>query len=99
MLLASEGEISLKENIRKTIKNLHKSGFFAIYFSTILTKVVVLLGGIFIVRFLSIEDYAIYTLINNAFSMLTILGDFGVSAALLLFLIENNGNEKKYNSY
>ena len=99
MLLASEGEISLKENIRKTIKNLHKGGFFAIYFSTILTKVVVLLGGIFIVRFLSIEDYAIYTLINNAFSMLTILGDFGVSAALLLFLIENNGNEKKYNSY
>ena len=86
-------------NIKSSIKKLHKKGFFAIYFSTILTKVVVLFGGVFIVRLLSIDDYAIYTLVNNAYSMLTILGDFGVSSALLLFLLENIDDNRRYNDY
>ena len=86
-------------NIRKVIKKLSKNGFFALYFSSILTKVFVLFGGVLIVRILSVDDYAIYTLINNAFSILTILGDFGVSSAILLYLIESKNSEEKYNSY
>ena len=87
------------DNLKKTIKKISKDGFFSIYISTILTKVVVLFGGVLIVRFLSVDDYANYTLINNAFSILTILGDFGVSSAILLYLIENKKDEIKYGSY
>ena len=64
-----------------------------------MTKVVVLLGGILIVRLLGVEDYATYTLINNAFSMLTILGDLGVSSALFQFLVEKRNDEEEYNNY
>lgn len=86
-------------NLIKNIKNLQKNGFFAIYFSSILTKVVVLFGGVLIVRLLSIDEYASYTLINNAFSMLNILGDFGTTSALLIFLIQEKENKEKYNNY
>lgn len=87
------------QNIIMEIKKLRKDGFFAIYLSTILTKVIVLFGGILIVRLLSIDEYANYTLINNAFSMLTILGDFGTTSALFLFLVQEKNNNKKYDAY
>ena len=87
------------KNIMKEIKKLSKDGFFAIYLSTILTKVVVLFGGVLIVRLLSVEDYASYTLINNAFSMLTILGDFGTTSALFIFLVQERKDKEKYNQY
>ena len=87
------------KNIIMEIKKLRKDGFFAIYLSTILTKVIVLFGGILIVRLLSIDEYANYTLINNAFSMLTILGDFGTTSALFLFLVQEKNNNKKYDAY
>lgn len=85
--------------IIREIKKLSKDGFFAIYLSTILTKVVVLFGGVLIVRLLSVEDYASYTLINNAFSMLTILGDFGTTSALFIFLVQERKDKEKYNQY
>lgn len=88
----------MKKIIRE-IKKLSKDGFFAIYLSTILTKVVILFGGVLIVRLLSVKDYATYTLINNAFSMLTILGDFGTTSALFIFLVQESKNREKYNQY
>lgn len=89
----------MKDKIKEQVTKLAKTGFFSIYLSTICSKVITLLGGVLIVRFLSTEDYGIYTLVLNAISMLTIFGDFGASGATLQFAIEAEKDETKQQSF
>ena len=49
-----------KQTIIEKIQKLRKTGFFSIFLSNILSKVVVFLGGIVLVRILSQNDYGIY---------------------------------------
>ena len=87
------------KRIKELLKKLFKTGFFSIYIATITSKVITLLGGVLIVRFLSQEDYGIYTLVLNAVSMLCIFGDFGASGATLQYGIETNKEPSKQNGY
>lgn len=49
----------------------------------VLVQIAGLITGIIIIRSLSIQEYAIYTLANSALGMLTILSDGGISAGVL----------------
>ncbi len=85
----------IKDEIRKKIEALNRTGFFSIFISNVLSKVVVFLGGIVLVRILSQNDYGIYSYAVNAFSMLYILNDFGASNAALQNITEQKDNKKK----
>ena len=84
-----------KQTIIEKIQKLRKTGFFSIFLSNILSKVVVFLGGIVLVRILSQNDYGIYSYAINAFSILFILNDFGASNAALQNITEQKDNKKK----
>ena len=84
-----------KDEIKRKIDKLNKTGFFSIFIATVFSKVITLLGGVVLVRILSKSDYGIYAYIHNCYSMLFLLNDFGISSAALQFLTENNGNKKK----
>lgn len=88
----------MKNVISSAIKKLEKSGFFSIFMSSILSNVLVFLGGTIIVRVLSKNDYGIYAYILNCTSMLMLLNDWGTSQATLQFLLEANKDEKKKSS-
>ena len=81
--------------IKDKSQKLRKTGFFSIFLSTVVSKVITVLGGIILVRFLSKVDYGIYAYINNCYSMLFLLNDFGISFATLQYLTENIGNKEK----
>lgn len=88
---------------KELLVKLKKTGFFSIFLSSVFSKVIVFFGGILIVRVLSQGDYAKYTLVLNAFSLLCIFGDFGASSASLQFMTEeeqkNNNKSETYFSY
>jgi len=84
-----------KKNILNKIKKLKETGFFSIFLSNILSKVVVFFGNIIVVRILSQKDYGIYAYAINAFSILYILNDFGASCSALQSITEEKDNAKK----
>ena len=84
-----------KKSIIEKIKKLRRTGFFSIFLSNILSKVVVFLGGIVLVRILSQNDYGIYSYAINAFNILFILNDFGASNAALQNITEQKDDKKK----
>lgn len=84
-----------KDEIKRKIDKLNKTGFFSIFMATVFSKVITLLGGVVLVRVLSKEDYGLYAYIHNCYSMLFLLNDFGMASASLQFMTENFKNEKK----
>lgn len=84
-----------KKAIIEKIKKLKETGFFSIFISDVLAKVVVFLGGIVVVRILSQNDYGIYSYAINAFNILFILNDFGASNAALQNITEQKDNKEK----
>lgn len=81
------------------LKKLKKTGFFSIFLSTVLSKVLVFFGGIIIVRILSKTDYGIYAYVLNVISILTLLSDFGASSAAIQFMTENTDDKQKQGMY
>ena len=84
-----------KKAIIEKIKKLKETGFFSIFISDVLAKVVVFLGGIVVVRILSQNDYGIYSYAINAFNILFILNDFGASNAALQNITEQKDNKER----
>lgn len=82
-------------NYKRKFKKLRNTGFFSIFLSNILSKIIIFFGGIIIVRILSKTDYGIYAYILNCISILYLLNDFGASNAALQYLTENQENKEK----
>lgn len=87
-----------KSIILEKIKKLKNTGFFSIFISNILAKVVVFLGNIIVVRILSQNEYGVYSYAINAYSILFILNDFGASNAALQNITEEKDNKKRQQS-
>lgn len=81
---------SLVNKMSTEFKKLKKTGFFSIFVSSILCKVLVFIGSTILVRILPKTDYGIYAYILNCISMVSLLGDFGASTAALQFLSHND---------
>lgn len=91
--------VTHKKALIEKIKKLKETGFFSIFLSDVLAKVVVFLGGIILVRILSQNDYGIYSYAINAFNILYILNDFGASSAALQNITEQNKNKERQQSF
>ena len=88
-------EKAIKENIIK----LRNTGFFAVFLSNVLAKIITFFGGIVLVRFLSKSDYGIYADVLNNYGILFILNDFGFCIAMMQYRSENYKDAKKSNDY
>lgn len=65
------------EKAKNALLGLLKTGFFSIFFTNVLIKVVGLVGNIILVRVLTKGDYGTYTYIMNAYAILGLLADMG----------------------
>lgn len=89
----------MKNRIEGLLHVLKRTGFFSVFLSSILSKIISFLGGVIIVRILSKNDYGLYTYVMNCYSMLFILNDFGCNVAMIQFRSENYADKRLYNEY
>ncbi len=89
----------MMNKIKLIVRKAFKTGFFAIVGTSTLSKVITLFGGVVFVRILSKEDYGTYTYINNIFTMLILLSDFGSAASFMQFASEHYDDLEKKDTY
>lgn len=90
--------INLK-NLKEKALTLMQKGFFTVVFSSVISNVIIFLGGTILVRILSQDDYGSYSYIMNTINMLFILGDFGACNAILQYASEEYNNEERRNAF
>ena len=90
---------NLWPRLRSFADKLLRTGFFSVFFSNVLCKVLTFIGGMVIVRVLSKSDYGSYSYITNCYGMLMLLGDLGCSVASMQFCNENHRDPKKFDAY
>ena len=71
--------------MRKNIRKLSETGFFHIFSSDILNKIIQFCGGMFIVRVVSKVEYGIFTYAQNIFMMVMIVSGLGVGDGLMQY--------------
>lgn len=81
--------------IKKKIKKLYKTGFFHIFFSDVINKILLFCNGIFIVKVLSKENFGIYSYSQNLLSIFLLFSGLGINNGLLQFASKSNEKEKK----
>ncbi len=85
----------LKELAIEWFLNLKDKGAFHIIVGSVLTKVVGLVGSIFVVRLISKSEYGIYGYYENLSSYLLIFLGFGLCSGLLRYLVIADDSCKK----
>lgn len=79
----------------KLIRKLLNTGFFHIFTSGVVNKIISFMSSIVLVRILSVNEYGIYTYAWNIYTMMSIVTGFGLDAACLQLASERN-QDKEY---
>lgn len=74
----------MKQIIEK-IKFGYKTGFFHIFSSNILNKIMIFAGGIFLVRILNKQDFGLYSYSQNLLEIFLLINGFGITEGLLQY--------------
>lgn len=74
-------------------KKLLKTGFFHIFGSSALNKVIAFFTGVVLVRILTKAEYGVYTYAWNIYSLLLILNGMGMESGVLQLASEHSGDE------
>ncbi len=87
------------EKIRDYIKNaaakLADTGFFYVFGSSVINKIISFASGIILVRILTKADYGIYTYANTILGFCMMLNGFGMSSAVLQVCSEKTDSETR----
>ena len=81
--------------IKDKIRRLYSSGALHITMGTFATKFVAFFGSAFVVRLLSKEDYGLLSYVENIYSYVFLFAGFGLSYALLRYLVIVEDPKKK----
>lgn len=91
------------EKIRGNIKNaaakLADTGFFHVFGSSVINKIISFASGIILVRILTKADYGVYTYANTILGFCMMLNGFGMSSAVLQVCSEKNDEEARLRVY
>ena len=74
------------------IKTLLKTGFFHIFGSSVINKVIAFLSSVVLVRILSKTEYGVFTYAWNIYSMILILNGMGIESGVLQISSEHSGD-------
>lgn len=80
--------------IRNKIKKLYETGFFHIFSSNVVNKILLFCNGIFIVKVLSKENFGVYSYSQNLLSIFLLFSGLGINNGLLQFASKSNEKEK-----
>ncbi len=87
------------DNIRKLKNILIKKGAAYIFCGSFFTKFVAFFGSIFVIRILSKEQYGILGYVENIYSYAYLIAGFGLSNAMLRYVILGKDINEKYSYY
>lgn len=87
------------DKLKTSIHTLAHTGFFSVFLSNTLCKILSFVGGMVIVRILTKTEYGEYSYIMNCFGMITLLGDLGCNSAALQCCNEEHKNPTKRDSF
>ncbi|HEX3037604.1 MAG TPA: oligosaccharide flippase family protein [Oscillospiraceae bacterium] len=83
----------------KSFDKLKETGFFHIFSSQVLIKIVSLCSGLFIVRLITTSENGIYITCNTVLNTFLLLTGLGTASAMLQFGSENYNNQEKKQSF
>lgn len=85
--------------MKKLLDRLKSTGFFHIFSSQVLNKIVAFCSAIFIVRLLSQTDYGVYSAANNTLNIFLLFSGLGTTAAILQYGSESYQDPAKKGAY
>ena len=85
------------ENTLAKIKTLFKTGFFHIFGSGVINKVIAFLSSIVLVRILTKVEYGAFTYAWNIYSIVLILNGMGIESGVLQLASEHSGDTEYAN--
>jgi len=80
------------EKIVPKIKTLFKTGFFHIFGSSVINKVIAFLSSVVLVRILTKPEYGVFTYAWNIYSIVLILNGMGIESGVLQISSEHSGD-------
>ncbi|MBS6798853.1 MAG: oligosaccharide flippase family protein [Firmicutes bacterium] len=86
---------TIGEKIKDAINKLLNTGFFHVFGSNVINKVLGFISSVFIVRLISKADYGVYTTALNHLSFFLLLSGMGMVSAVLQLCSENAKNRNK----
>ncbi len=82
--------------MREIIRKLFKAGFFHIFGSSVINKVLVFLSATVLVRILAKQEYGIFSYAWNIFSFALLFSGFGIEAGALQILSECKNEKERF---
>ncbi|MCD2502310.1 oligosaccharide flippase family protein [Clostridium sp. NSJ-145] len=80
----------MNQKIIDKIQSLHKKGFFYIFGSGVLNKIIGFMSSAILVRIITKEEYGVFTYAWNIFSFILLLNGFGISYGILQICSEKS---------
>ena len=77
----------------RKISILFKTGFFHIFGSSVINKIISFLSSIILVHILTKSEYGVFTYAWNIYSLILLLNGFGIESAILQLCSEQSGNK------
>ena len=81
--------------VKSVLEKLLNTGFFHIFSSSVINKVISFASGIILVRILTKPEYGIYTYANNILSFCKLASGFGIVSAMLQICSESKDPIKR----
>ena len=88
-----------KTNFTALLVRLWKNGYFFILVGQFLTKFVAFFGSVFVVRLLTKDEYGYLSIYENTYSYLSIVAGFGLSNAIIRYVILGTNRQEQYDYY
>lgn len=89
----------LKSYFKRAAAKLADTGFFHVFGSSVINKIISFASGIILVRILTKADYGVYTYANTILGFCMMLNGFGMSSAVLQVCSEKNDEEARLRVY
>lgn len=74
---------SLQQEVKNKMHSLKRTGFFHVFGSSVINKVIAFLSSAILVRVLTKDEYGVFTYAWNIFSFILLLNGFGVNFGIL----------------
>lgn len=81
------------DNIKSKIKILLRTGFFHIFGSGVINKIIAFLSSLVLVRILTKQEYGLFTYAWNIYSIILIMNGMGVESGTLQLASEKGGKD------
>ena len=90
---------SVKRFANLSISRLKKTGFFHVFGSSVINKIISFLSGVILIRVISKVDYGVYTYSHNIYSFFALASGLGMTSAALQLCSEKADDQTRLNLY